>query len=128
MKNSRWSPADLERQRLVVRRIALRSEQDLRTFAAARARLVAAVHRQIGVPLALASCFVAGMVAAARISPQREAAAALRAAGRLRHITALLRTIALAATAYKALFQGNLGSSSPARYQETDSLPPVAQG
>ena len=102
MKKSRWSPADLDRQRLVVRRIAERSEVNLRSLAAARTRLVAAVQRQIGVPLALAGCFVAGMLAVPRKRPHREEVAGQRRPGRLRHIATLLRTVALAAPAYSA--------------------------
>jgi hypothetical protein len=111
MKKSRWSPTDLDRQRLMVRRIALRSELDLRALAAARARLVAAVHDQIGVPLALAGCFVAGMIAVPRTLPHREPGAEQRGTGRLRHVSSLLRTIALAAPAYRALFRDKRGSA-----------------
>ncbi len=107
MKKSRWSPADLDRQRLVVRRITLRSEHNLRLLAAARFRLVAAVHRQIGVPLALAGCFVAGMLAVPRTPRQRAPVAEQRATGRLRHVATLFRTIALAAPAYSGLFRGS---------------------
>ena len=107
MKKSRWSPADLDRQRLVVRRITLRSEHNLRVLATARVRLVAAVHRQIGVPLALAGCFVAGMLAVPHSPPDREAGAKQRGPGRLRHLATLLRTIALATPAYGALLRGN---------------------
>ena len=39
--SSRWSPADLDRQRLVVRGLALRTDLDLRRLEAARNRLVA---------------------------------------------------------------------------------------
>jgi hypothetical protein len=114
MKKSRWSPADLERQRLVVRRIRLRSELDRRALAAARARLVAAAHKQVGIPLALAGCFVAGMLAMPRAPRQRKAASAQRATNELRHITTLFRIGALAATAYSTLFQGKRGTSSRA--------------
>jgi hypothetical protein len=114
MKKSRWSPADLERQRLVVRRLGQRSELDLRALAAARARLVAAVHKQIGVPLALAGCLVAGMIAVPRTPPQPKAVGARRAPDGLRHITSLFRIGALTATAYSALFQDNRGVLSPA--------------
>ena len=111
MKKSRWSPTDLDRQRLVVRRIARRSELDLRALAAARARLLGAVHEQISVPLALAACFVAGMMAVPRTPPHREAGAEQRGAGRLRRVSTLLRTIALAAPAYRALFRDKPGSA-----------------
>lgn len=107
MKQSHWSPTDLDRQRLVVRRIRLRSELNLRTLAVARTRLVAAVHQQIGVPLALAACFVAGMLAVPRRPPHRKAGAEPRGPGRLRHMAALLRTVALAVPAYGALFRAS---------------------
>ena len=126
-KESRWSPADLARQRLVVRRIRLRSEFDLRTLAAARARMVAAVHNQIGVPLVLAGCFAVGMMVRPRAPPQREAVTALRPASRLRHLMNVLRIVTMGATVYSALFRGNRESSFPVRKQEIDSLPPVAQ-
>ena len=97
-----------------VRRIAVRSELDLRTLGAARVRLVAAVHNQVGVPLALAVCFVAGMMAVPRNTPpQGKAGTVRRAAGRVRHITRLIRTSALSATAYSALFQGRQGQHEP---------------
>jgi hypothetical protein len=114
MKNSRWSPSDLERQRHIVRRIQLRSELDLRSLAAARARLAVAFHKQIGVPLALAGCFVAGMIAVPRARPQRKGATAQGPTDGLRHITKLFRVIALTATAYSALFPGNRGAPSRA--------------
>ena len=41
MKPSHWSPADLDRQWRVVRRIALRADVHLRDLGAARDRLVA---------------------------------------------------------------------------------------
>jgi hypothetical protein len=104
VKKSRWSPADLDRQRLVVRGIAQRSEVNLRTLAAARTRLVAAVHRQIGVPLALAGCFVAGMLAVPRKPAHPEAGPRQRGTGTLRRVATLLRTVALAVPGYRAAF------------------------
>jgi hypothetical protein len=124
VKKSRWSPADLDRQRLVVRRIKLRSELDLRTLAVARVRLVAAVHRQIGLPLALAGAFVAGMMAGPRASPQRAAVSAQTVTGRLWHFTTLFKTAALAATAYNTLFRDDRGSAStPGRRTKPSTLP-----
>lgn len=73
MKQSRWSPADLDRQRLVVRRIALRSDVDLRQLKTARDRLVADVRSLLGGPLALVGCFVAGAVIGGRRPPKPQA-------------------------------------------------------
>jgi hypothetical protein len=57
------------------------------------------------------------MIAVPRARPQRKAATAQRATNGLRHITALVRVIALSATAYSALFQGNRGASSRASHR-----------
>jgi hypothetical protein len=66
------------------------------------------------VPLALAGCFVAGMIAVPRVPPQREKVTAQGAPNGLRHITTLFRIGALTATAYSELFQGNRGATPPA--------------
>jgi hypothetical protein len=102
VRKSRWSPADLDRQRLVVRGIAQRSEHNLRALAAARARLVAAVRQQIGVPFALAGCFIAGMLVVPRKPAQPPAGAGHRGPGKLRRLTALLRSVSLAVPGYRA--------------------------
>ena len=124
MKKSRWSPTDLDRQRLVVRRLALRSEIDLRALAAARARMAAALRQQLGMPVLLASCFVAGAIAVPHAPAHRDEAgtqavreagtqadrkegAMQRSAGRLRRVTSLLRSITLAASALSALSRGS---------------------
>lgn len=113
MKQSRWSPADLNRQRLVVQRIVVRSELDRRVLATARSRLVADIRNTVGIPLALAGCFVAGMAFGRRSEPRdRQTRTRHRRRGWLRRAAALLRTVALSAPAYRALF-GSPVTSQP---------------
>jgi hypothetical protein len=111
MQQSRWSPADLDRQRLVVRRIALRAELDLRELAAARDRLVAEVRNTLGAPLALIGCFIAGAVVGRRASPGRRADSPRRGYPWPARAATILRTLALGAPAYSALLRSVVTSS-----------------
>jgi hypothetical protein len=67
-----WSPADLGRQRLVVRRIAHHAEVGRRRFDAARSACIATLRTTLGTPLGLIGCFVAGMVLGASRSRRSE--------------------------------------------------------
>jgi hypothetical protein len=59
-----WSPSALNRQRLVVRGIAVRALEDRRRLAHARRELAAKIHSAIRSPAMLAGCFAAGWVVA----------------------------------------------------------------
>ena len=105
MKQSHWSPADLDRQRLVVHRIALRTDLDLRRLEAARDRFVADVHRTLGGPLALTGCFVAGLVVGGSKPPQPRADGRPRSSRWLARAAVVLRTVVLSVPAYGAFFR-----------------------
>ena len=111
MKQSRWSPADLNRQRLVVRRIVLRNELDLQVLATARSRLVEDIRNTIGIPFALAGSFVAGMAFGRRKPRQQESHVRRGRRGWLRRAAVLLRTVVLSAPAYSALFRSAVAST-----------------
>jgi len=93
MEPSHWSPADLDRQRLVVRRIALRTGADLRALDAARDRLVVDVRDTLRGPRALLGCFVAGVMVAGRGPPQRPVDRRRRSSRWLARTAAVLRTL-----------------------------------
>jgi hypothetical protein len=59
-----WSPTDLNRQRLVVRGIALRALEDRRRLSNARRELAAKLHAAVRSPAMLVGCFAAGWVVA----------------------------------------------------------------
>ncbi len=105
MKKSRWSPADLNRQRLVVQRIVARSELDLGVLATTRSRMVADIRNTIGIPFALAGCFVAGMAFGRREPREGQMPAPRRRSGWLRRAVVVLRTVAVSAPAYRAIFR-----------------------
>ena len=104
MKQSHWSPADLDRQRLVVHRLALRTDLDLRQLEAARDRFVADVRSTLGGPLALPGCFVAGVVIGGR-EPSQFRNAPRRRSHWLTYATLVLRTLVLGAPAYGAFLR-----------------------
>ena len=105
MKQSHWSPADLDRQRLVVNRIASRTDLDLRRLEAARDRFVADVRDTLGGPLALLGCFVAGVVVGGSKPPQPRAEERRTSSRWLARAAVVLRTIALSVPAYSAFFR-----------------------
>jgi hypothetical protein len=100
MKWTSWSPGDLSRQELAVRRIALRAAVNRRQFRSARRRCAAQLGRFLGVPLGLIGCFVAG--AAVRFPDAGHEAAATRSSAgpRRAFLPALLRGIELSALMY----------------------------
>ena len=104
MNQSHWSPADLDRQRLVVHRLALRTDLDLRRLEGARDRFVADVRSTLGGPLALLGCFVAGVVVAGGKPPQPRADERPRSSRWLALAAVVLRTVVLSAPAYGAFF------------------------
>jgi hypothetical protein len=108
MQPSRWSLADLDRQPLVVRRIAERTGADLRALDAARERLAADVRNALGGPLALLACFVAGFVVGRR-PPQRQADRRRRSNRWLPRAAAVLKV--LSAPAYSAFFRSLVSST-----------------
>jgi hypothetical protein len=116
VKQSRWSPADLDRQRRVVRRIALCADLDLRHLGAARVRLVADVRATVGTPLALFGCVVVGIVVERAASTERRADSLPRPARWLMRAAALLKALALSAPAYGALFRSAV--TSPPTHSE----------
>ena len=59
-RQARWSIADLNRQKVVVGRLALRAELDRRELYAARVRVVRNIRAAVSGPLAIAGCFLAG--------------------------------------------------------------------
>ena len=73
MNQKRWSLADLEQQRLVVRLIASRAELDRSRLGAARYRLLAAARNALRSPPALVGCFVAGVAVGRRKSRHADA-------------------------------------------------------
>ena len=122
MKQSNWSPADLDRQRVVVHRLALRTDLDLRELEAARDRLVADVRSTLGAPLALIGCFVAGVVVGRRESPQRRADASRRSSYWLARAAAVLRALMLGAPAYRALVRSLVTSRDTHVEQTRDDV------
>lgn len=74
MKRSHWSIADLDRQQLAVGGLALRAELDRRELHVARVRLVRNIRATLGVPLALGSCFLAGVALSRAVAPLGAAA------------------------------------------------------
>ena len=105
MNQSRWSPADLDRQRVVVHRLALRTDLDLRQLKVARDRFVADVRSALGGPLALTGCFVAGVVVGAGKTPQPRADERRRSSRWLARAALVLRAVVLSAPAYSAFFR-----------------------
>ena len=67
----RWSPADLGRQRLLVRGIARRAEMDRGVLESKRRELKAKVMGTLASPIGLTSCFLAGFVIAMAPWPKR---------------------------------------------------------
>ena len=89
---ARWSPTDLNRQRLVVRSIAVRALDDRRRLIHARRDLVASIRAGVRSPAALAGCFAAGWlvgVAADRRSKPRRVQARSSGTGWRERIGAL---------------------------------------
>jgi hypothetical protein len=70
-----WSPTDLNRQRLIVRGLALRALEDRRRLVNARREAAARIHAAVRSPAMLAGCFAAGWVVALamgrRTKPER---------------------------------------------------------
>jgi len=122
MQQSHWSPADLDRQRLVVRRIALRAELDLKGLEAARDRLVADARSTLGAPLGLIGCFVAGVVVGRRESPQGRADSPRRSSYWLARAVVVLRTLVLGAPAYRALVRSLVTSRDTHVEQTRDDV------
>jgi len=88
-----WSPADLGRQRQLVRGIALRAEMDRRLVQRKRRELKEEVMRTLTSPMGLAGCFVAGYVigmAAWRARPASVGDAVEQPAEQKRHPIRLL--------------------------------------
>ena len=104
MKQSNWSPADLDRQRVVVHRLALRTDLDLRRLEAARDRFVADVRSTLGGPLALTGCFVAGVVVGGSKPPEPRADGRSGPSRWLVRAAVALRTVLLSAPAYSTFF------------------------
>jgi hypothetical protein len=67
----RWSPADLGRQRRLVRGIALRAEIDRRVLDDKRRELKAKLLGTLASPIGLTGCFLAGFVIAMAPWPAR---------------------------------------------------------
>jgi hypothetical protein len=63
-----WSPTDLDRQRLIVRGLALRALEDRRRLLHARRKLAARIHAGVRSPAMLAGCFAAGWLVALTMS------------------------------------------------------------
>jgi len=66
-----WSPADLGRQRTLVRGIALRAEVDRRVLESKRRELKAKLIGALASPIGLTACFLAGFVVARSAWPRR---------------------------------------------------------
>ena len=100
MTLSRWSPTDLSRQALVVRRIALRAEVDQRQLRSAWHRCVAQIEG-LGAPLGVISCFLAGVVVGStNAQPQTSASSAGTEPRRRGFSPAFIREFVLSALAY----------------------------
>jgi hypothetical protein len=119
MKWSSWSPSDLSRQILVVRRIALRAEVNRQQLRSARRRCAAQLGRFLGVPLGLIGCFVAG--AAVRFPDAgREAGATRSSVGpRRAFLPALLRGLELSALMYARWYAAHKHATAEVSRQET---------
>jgi len=71
MTAASWSPTDLNRQRLVVRGIALRTLEDRRRLHRARRDFAARLHDWVRSPVLLAGCFAAGWLVALAVDGSR---------------------------------------------------------
>jgi hypothetical protein len=127
-----WSPTDLNRQRLVVRGIALRALEDRRRLAYARRELAAKIHSAVRSPAALAGCFAAGWVVAlamGRRSKPKKAVGASRVGWRER-LAAISASMFWLAQQYKqgerlaARFSAFLGPKHPQHAQAESAVSP----
>ena len=82
----RWSPADLKQQRLVVQRIALRSELNRRELVLERRRLFARLRGLVGSPLVIGGCLVAGFLLTRPAARRRGATTVARVTRRARNV------------------------------------------
>jgi hypothetical protein len=81
MTAAHWSPTDLNRQRLIVRGMALRALEDRRRLFHARRELAARVHDWIRSPAWLVGCFAAGWLVALAMGGRRKTTTTKRLPG-----------------------------------------------
>jgi hypothetical protein len=84
----RWSPADLSQQILVVRRIAMRTEQNRGRLRSARRAFAASVRSLVASPWVLGGAFALGFLMLRPAPRQRGAGAAVRLSRRIRRVGA----------------------------------------
>jgi hypothetical protein len=119
MKWSSWSPADLSRQKLVVRRIALRAEVGRRQLRSARQRCAAQLGRFLGVPLGLLGCFVAGTAVRFPDAGRDAGASQSSVVPRQAFLPALLKGLALSALTYARWYAAHKHATAGVSQQET---------
>jgi hypothetical protein len=85
-----WSPAELSRQRIVVRRAAARAEDDRRRWVAARRAAATKLRGLVTSPWVLGGCFVLGWLIARPAPRRRAATVASRLSHRLSRVAAAL--------------------------------------
>jgi hypothetical protein len=88
MTAARWSPAELNQQRLVVRGIAVRAEVNRRHLVASRHAFAERVRSALTSPWVIGGSFVLGFLLLRPASGQRGATAAVRLSRRLRRVAA----------------------------------------
>jgi hypothetical protein len=88
MTEARWSPADLNQQRLVVRRIAVRAELNRRHLVAARSAFSARVRSALTSPWVLGGAFALGFVILRPAARRRGVGAAAQLSQRIRRVGA----------------------------------------
>jgi hypothetical protein len=99
MKQLSWSPADLGRQELVVRRIASRTEVDRRQLGAAWQRSAEQLGR-LGAPIGAIACFFAGVVVGSAAARQRPKLTPSAADPRRELVPALSRALVFGVLTY----------------------------
>jgi len=119
---SHWSPADLNRQRVVVALIALRAERSRLHLEQERGRFVASLRSAIGSPLVIGSVFTAGFLLARRGDSRRR-----RRGGGIGVVFKRIRFAALRGMALMQLYS-RVVSQFRAGWQATAPPPPAVDG
>jgi hypothetical protein len=118
-----WSPTDLREQRIVVRRIAIRAEQNRRRLGVARAAFAARVRTLATSPWTIGAIVALGVLVARPATRRRIAAPGKTTAHRVRSIGASLMWLL---HLYRQFERGVAAGAAFAR--PSTPAPPVQQG
>jgi hypothetical protein len=117
----RWSPADLNEQRRIVRAIADRAERDRRQLVIARKSFAARVRKTLTSPAVLGGAFVVGFLLLRPGSGRRGASGAARLSARARRVAA---SVVWLTQLYRQFHSGlAVGSAIAARSRSTAEAP-----